>query len=86
MRDFFRSTSGYGVQFPCTVDNFRQHLLHHNIPFIAFSMNELKTRFFSSLLFCLKKSFPWTGNELAGDDVEKCENSQLTLTNLSHLS
>ena len=32
-----------------------------------------------------KKSVPWTGNELAGDDVEKCENSQLTLTNLSHL-
>ena len=24
------------------------------------------------LLFCLK-SVPWTGNELAGDDVENCE-------------
>ena len=32
------------------------------------------------LLFCLK-SVPWTGNELAGDDEENCENSQLTLTN-----
>ena len=31
------------------------------------------------LLFCLK-SVPWTGNEVAGDDVENCENSQLTLT------
>ena len=36
------------------------------------------------LLFCLK-SVPWTGNEVAGDDVENCENSQLTLTYLSHL-
>ena len=33
------------------------------------------------LLFCLK-SVPWTGNELAGDVVENCENSQLTLINL----
>ena len=50
MRDFFRSTtSGYGVQFPSTVDNFRQHLLHHNTSFIAFSINELKTRFFRAL-------------------------------------
>ena len=24
------------------MDNFRQHLLHHDISFIAFSMNELK--------------------------------------------
>ena len=31
------------------------------------------------------KSVPWTGNELATDDVEICENSQLTLANLSHL-
>ena len=32
------------------------------------------------LLFCLKSTIvPWTGNELAGDDVENCENSQLTL-------
>ena len=36
------------------------------------------------LLFNLK-SVPWTGNELATDDVEICENSQLTLANLSHL-
>ena len=36
------------------------------------------------LLFYLK-NVPWAGNELAGDDVENCENSQLTLTNLSHL-
>ena len=35
-------------------------------------------------LFCLK-NITWTGNELAGDDVENYENSQLTLTNLSHL-
>ena len=35
--------------------------------------------------FCLK-SVSCTGNELAGDDVENCENSQLTPTNLSHLS
>ena len=35
------------------------------------------------LLFCLK-SVSWTGNELVGDDVENCENFQLTLTNLSH--
>ena len=46
----------------------------------------LKLGFFgpSSALFCLK-SVPWIGNELAGDDVENCENSQLTLKNLSHL-
>ena len=39
------------------------------------------------LLFCLK-SVSWTGNKLAGDDVENCENSensQLTLANLSHV-
>ena len=36
------------------------------------------------LLFCLKND-PWTGNELAGDDVENYENSQLTLINLSNL-
>ena len=48
---------------------------------------KLKTRFFRGpkvLLFCLL-SVPWTGNKLAGDDVENCENSQLTLTNLSQL-
>ena len=36
------------------------------------------------LLFCFK-NVPWTGNELAGDDVENYKNSQLTITNLSHL-
>ena len=36
------------------------------------------------LLFCLKND-PWTGNELAGNDVENYENSQLTLINISHL-
>ena len=36
------------------------------------------------LLFCLS-CVPWTGNELAADDVQNCENSQLTLTNLSQL-
>ena len=28
-------------------------------------------------LFCLK-SVPWTGNELAGDDVENCENYSIS--------
>ena len=48
---------------------------------------KLETRFFSGskvLLFCLK-SVPRTGNELVGDDIENCENSLLTFTNLSHL-
>ena len=36
------------------------------------------------LLFC-RESVLWTGNELAGDDAENCENSPLTITNLSHL-
>ena len=40
MRDYFRSRST--MQLSSTVDNFRQHLLHHNTSFIAFSMNELK--------------------------------------------
>ena len=35
-------------------------------------------------LFCLK-GVPQTGNELAGDDVENCEKSHLTLTNLSRV-
>ena len=35
------------------------------------------------LIFCIK-IVPWTGNELAGDDVANCENSQLTVANLSH--
>ena len=37
------------------------------------------------LLLCLK-SVPWTGNELAGDDVENCVSSLLTNTKPSHLS
>ena len=41
MRDYFRSRST--MQLPSTVDNFRQHLLHHDTSFIAFSMNERKT-------------------------------------------
>ena len=38
------TTSAQGIQLPSTVDNFRQHLLHHNNSFIAFSTNELKLR------------------------------------------
>ena len=38
------TTSARGIQLPSTVDNFRQHLLHHNNSFIAFSTNELKLR------------------------------------------
>ena len=34
------------------------------------------------LLFCLK-SVPWTGDELAGDDAENCENSILVDTYIS---
>ena len=33
--------SAHGIQLPSTVDNFRQHLFHHDTSFIAFSMNEL---------------------------------------------
>ena len=40
MRDYFRSRST--MQLPSAVDDFRQHLLHHNTSFIAFSMNELR--------------------------------------------
>ena len=36
------------------------------------------------MLLFWPKSIPWAGNELAGDDVENCENSPLTLTNFSH--
>ena len=35
-------------------------------------------------LFCLK-SVPWTGNELADDDIENCANSQLKLQ-ISYIS
>ena len=51
------------------------------------NFQKTKPRLFSGpkvLFFCLK-GVPWTGNELAGDDEENCENFQLTLTNLSHL-
>ena len=56
MLDYFRSngsqcnfrprntTSVHGRQLPSTVDNFRQHLVHHNTSFIAFSMNKLKMK------------------------------------------
>ena len=37
----YNATSVYGLQLPSTVDNFRQHLLHHNTLFVAFIMNEL---------------------------------------------
>ena len=40
MRDYFLSRST--TQLPSTEYNFRQHLLHHNTSFIAFSVNELK--------------------------------------------
>ena len=41
------------------------------------NFKKFKTRFFSGpkmFLLCLK-SIPWTGDELAGDDAENCENS-----------
>ena len=47
-------TSVHGIQLPSTVDNFRQHLLHHDTSFIAFSTKELKIEgslFFGSLYF-----------------------------------
>ena len=40
------ATSIRGIQLPSTIDNFSQHLLHHNTSFIAFSMNELKIEIF----------------------------------------
>ena len=40
MRDYFCSRST--MQLPSTENNFRQHLLHHNTSFLAFSINELK--------------------------------------------
>ena len=73
---FLRKYLAYGMYKPIPQrKNFQKKL------------KKISTRFFLGpkvLLFCLK-SVPWTGNELAGDDVENCENSQLTLTNLSHL-
>ena len=66
----------------------RKYLAYHGhkpIPIDKKQLKKLKPRFFSGpevLLFCLK-SVSCTGNELAGDDVENCENSQLTPTNLS---
>ena len=47
MRDYFRSQSA--MQLPSTVDNFRQHLRHHNTLFIAFNMNDLKEGPFAAL-------------------------------------
>ena len=47
MRDNFRprsTTSVHGRKLPSTVDNFRQHLLHHNTLFTALSMNDLKRK------------------------------------------
>ena len=60
--------------------------MYKSIPLVEKFQKNLKLSFFgpSSALFC-HKSASWTGNELAGDDVENCKNSQLTLTNLSHL-
>ena len=40
------ATSIRGIQLPSTIDNFSQHLLHHNTSFIAFSTNELKIEIF----------------------------------------
>ena len=54
---------------------------------IGEKFQKLKTWFFLCpymLLFYLK-SVLWTGNKLVGDYIENCENSQLTLTNPSHL-
>ena len=42
MRVYFRLQSA--MQLPSTEYNFRQHLLHHNTSFFAFSMNERKMR------------------------------------------
>ena len=39
IRDYFFSRST--MQLPSTKNNFRQHLLHHNTSFLAFSINEL---------------------------------------------
>ena len=65
-----------------------KYLAYHN--YVQYNVEKfkknLKLSFFgpSSALFC-HKSASWTANELAGDDIENCKNSQLTLTNLSHL-
>ena len=40
IRDYLCSRST--MQLPSTENNFRQHLLHHNTSFLAFSINELK--------------------------------------------
>ena len=61
--------------------------MYNPIPVEKKNFKKPKTRFFLGpkvLLFCLK-NVPWTGNELAGDDVKNHKNSQLTITNLSHL-
>ena len=54
------------------------------LPLTRFKIENNNQRLYQGLLFCLISTIvPWTGNELAGDDVENCENSQLTLKNLS---
>ena len=66
----------------------RKYLANHMykpIP-IEEKFQKAQNTFFSALkcFFCLK-SVPWTGNELPGDDVVNCEDSQLTLTSLTSL-
>ena len=81
---------GDGLKCPYDTQFFlRKYLAYHMYKPIPIEEKFQKTQNtgFSGpkvLLFYLK-NVPWAGNELAGDDVENCENSQLTLTNLSHL-
>ena len=58
MRDYFRSRST--MEIPPTVDNFRQHLLHHDTSFIAFSMNELKMNRYLSKYELGNHHYGWT--------------------------
>ena len=61
--------------------------MYKPIPIRRQVSENLRTQFFSGLkvLLLWLKSIPWAGNELRGDDEENCENSKLTLKNLSHL-
>ena len=61
--------------------------MYKPIPIRRQVSENLRTQFFSGLkvLLLWLKSIPWAGNELRGNDEENCENSQLTLKNLSHL-
>ena len=71
-----------------------EYFLRKYLPYYVYKPTLLEEKFknylstvFSGpkvLIFWIK-SVPWTGNELAGDDVENCENAQLTRTNLSYL-